>query len=523
MRRRPLLISLALSILWTSLLQSACGDVSIYRPPPREGDDPGECSDGADNDGNGLFDCADPACVGADDCLENQRPAGHSVRIDPAEPRTLDDLLCVVATAAVDPEGDVVNYSYAWEVDGTDAEISGAVVSAEQTSKGEYWTCWVTPSDELGAGGGVSAATEISNTPPTMPEVGISPSSPIATDLLHCVVWTPSEDVDGDEVTYEFEWFRNGSFFQNGQTVDWTDTAALEQWSCRGIPSDGTDQGPSDEAVVEVVLGGTPHVTSGRYHSCGMPFDGDWSCWGIADGSSQDFGQATGTIPEVLFMVVAGENHTCAISLQSASTGCWGDNSLNQTQANNAFFMQIGAGYDHTCAVPFDGETRCWGSTTWWTSSPPTSPAFSVTGGYEFSCALMADFSVECWWGNVPVQFPDPPGEWQQIDAGEKHLCGVQMGVGECVGDDTYGQVSELPSGVIFDQISAGHHHSCGVETGTGFVHCWGEDLNGQVSQIPSGAFVTVDAGWSQSCGIRDNGTFECWGCDGDDKGQCTP
>ncbi len=33
-----------------------------------EGDDPGECSDGADNDGDGFFDCLDEACVGAPAC-----------------------------------------------------------------------------------------------------------------------------------------------------------------------------------------------------------------------------------------------------------------------------------------------------------------------------------------------------------------------------------------------------------------------------------------------------------------------
>jgi hypothetical protein len=36
--------------------------------PDYEGDDPGECSDGADNDQDGLFDCDDPNCSGSPDC-----------------------------------------------------------------------------------------------------------------------------------------------------------------------------------------------------------------------------------------------------------------------------------------------------------------------------------------------------------------------------------------------------------------------------------------------------------------------
>jgi len=35
---------------------------------PYEGDDPGECTDGADNDQDGLFDCDDPNCWGSPDC-----------------------------------------------------------------------------------------------------------------------------------------------------------------------------------------------------------------------------------------------------------------------------------------------------------------------------------------------------------------------------------------------------------------------------------------------------------------------
>ena len=37
-------------------------------PPGTEGNTPGECGDGADNDGDGLFDCNDPDCGQSEDC-----------------------------------------------------------------------------------------------------------------------------------------------------------------------------------------------------------------------------------------------------------------------------------------------------------------------------------------------------------------------------------------------------------------------------------------------------------------------
>jgi len=45
------------------LLLGSCGTSHV------EGYAPGECSDRADNDGNGLYDCDDPSCTGAPDCL----------------------------------------------------------------------------------------------------------------------------------------------------------------------------------------------------------------------------------------------------------------------------------------------------------------------------------------------------------------------------------------------------------------------------------------------------------------------
>ena len=39
-----------------------------------EGDDPGECSDGADNDRDGKFDCDDEDCAGSPDCADDDDP-----------------------------------------------------------------------------------------------------------------------------------------------------------------------------------------------------------------------------------------------------------------------------------------------------------------------------------------------------------------------------------------------------------------------------------------------------------------
>jgi hypothetical protein len=41
-----------------------------------EGDEAGECSDDADNDQDGLFDCDDEDCEGSDECDDPESNAG---------------------------------------------------------------------------------------------------------------------------------------------------------------------------------------------------------------------------------------------------------------------------------------------------------------------------------------------------------------------------------------------------------------------------------------------------------------
>ena len=69
------------------LVAVGCGDVAIHIAPPSEGDDPGECSDAADNDEDGLYDCDDPDCAGAPECEVNVPPTVPEVRVEPVEAR----------------------------------------------------------------------------------------------------------------------------------------------------------------------------------------------------------------------------------------------------------------------------------------------------------------------------------------------------------------------------------------------------------------------------------------------------
>ncbi len=57
----PHIVALCL-LLCLALSDQACG------PPVVEGQYPGDCTDGVDNDGDGLLDCEDETCSGSPIC-----------------------------------------------------------------------------------------------------------------------------------------------------------------------------------------------------------------------------------------------------------------------------------------------------------------------------------------------------------------------------------------------------------------------------------------------------------------------
>ena len=73
--------------------------------------------------------------------------------------------------------------------------------------------------------------------------------------------------------------------------------------------------------------------------------------------------------------------------------------------------------------------------------------------------------------------------------------------------------------GFLDDMISAGSYHTCGIKI-NGSVQCWGTGTTddgcsyyecGQ-SSPPNGSFVQISAGFKHTCGIKSDGSVQCWG-----------
>lgn len=497
---------------------SAC-PTSLPDPVELEGDDPGECDDGADNDGNGLFDCDDPACEAAPVCEEEEEVLGApEIRIEPAEPVTADDLTCVITTGVLDPEGGEVEYAFRWTVGGEDAEIEGAEVSAARTSRSERWACIVVAHASGGAEGPeAEVEVQIGNTPPTTPVIEVQPPSPMATQPLSCVIVEEAFDADGDPIDYNFQWTVDGQPWVKTFDLRWQDTVPGQTWTCEVRAWDLTDQGPPTEVSTGISSGSEPHPAAGLHHTCAVAWDGTAVCWG--DDSE---GQVSGIPPDSYSRVTSGDAFSCAIPASTLTPVCWGASSDGQDAAPEVPIYDIAAGPTHGCATGFDGRVRVWGSAAGWAEQPPDDDSWLQVGaGPGFCCAIFETGSTTCWGPDAP----EAPAEAAAVavSGGDGFACVLDGLEILCWGDDSHGQVSGAPAEGEWSRVAAGTNHGCAVEGfGGGPITCWGDDTYGQATAPPNDTFLDVSAGTYHSCGTHEGGEVECWGCTGEDSGQCT-
>lgn len=140
-------------------------------------------------------------------------------------------------------------------------------VNTTNLSAGEH-TITVTATDPIGLTDS-QILTVVVNTLPTAPTVTLLPS-PAYTDDELVANATGSFDLDGDAITYLYQWYRNGTLTSNSAASQQaTGTAKGELWSVRVTPDDGLQSGTYTET--NIVISNSPPLASSVSISPALP------------------------------------------------------------------------------------------------------------------------------------------------------------------------------------------------------------------------------------------------------------
>jgi len=187
-------------------------------------------------------------------------PPTATVELSPESPLTTDDLL-VTATGS-DDDGDGVDFTYAWTVDGAGTEYDSDTVPTDATTKGEIWEVTVTPEDDDEAGEPVTASVTIDNTAPVVESVVLSPEEVREADVVEASV--EASDDNGDEIILSYAWAVDGIVVQEGE-----DTTLTGAWFDKGqevtvtvTPDDGYTTGEAFVSETLTILNTAPVLDS---------------------------------------------------------------------------------------------------------------------------------------------------------------------------------------------------------------------------------------------------------------------
>lgn len=190
--------------------------------------------------------------------ISNAPPTVDSVVLSPDPAYTTND---IVATAiASDLNGDSLTLAYAWTVNGNPVQTGpdNTLVSTNFV-KGDAIDVFVVADDGTDLSQSLTANISISNSPPSAPQITLSPSAPIEQmNELFCYISNPSSDPDGDSVDYTFTWEVNGQPFiganvtASDSTVPASETISGDFWTCTVTPDDNIINGQMVSASVNI-------------------------------------------------------------------------------------------------------------------------------------------------------------------------------------------------------------------------------------------------------------------------------
>lgn len=189
--------------------------------------------------------------------VQNTAPSA-TVELLPAKPGSYEDV--TARPIGTDVDGDAVDYTYAWLRNGeVVAGLSGNVLPATETQKGDLWTVRVTPNDGQDDGEVAEATVSVGNSQPVGLSVTLDPSLIREDTVVQAL--PVGEDEDGDPLTWTFAWYVNDEPLGpaiSGDTLDGADFDKGDRIVVEAIPNDGLADGVSVRSAPILVRNSVP-------------------------------------------------------------------------------------------------------------------------------------------------------------------------------------------------------------------------------------------------------------------------
>jgi len=326
--------------------------------------------------------------------LGNRAPSFSSGSITPDSGiTTSSELLC--SASATDPDGDVVALSYSWSVDGVSLGVSGTQITLTPAivSPFDVVSCDAIAQDTGGLSVNASLTVAVENTAPLLTGGNVTPPSGIFNDST-VVCAATATDVDGDTLSFSYQWTRQGNVASTTATLDLGAIGALplDTYACEAEVDDGNG-GQSDGTLYIVVQNRAPTVGLG----------------GVSP-------SLDATIASLLTCNAMGSDADGETPSMSYSWADGAGNSLGQGSSLDVTPLSLAPGDLVACTTTATDTAGATGSRTWsvtLVNSAPTIAAVDVTPdpaavGDTLSCSWTGysdlegdpDQSIEAWFVN---------------------------------------------------------------------------------------------------------------------------
>jgi hypothetical protein len=184
-----------------------------------------------------LVECPDVACATSSqcdselgECVVEWGPTGNACETnDP----------CSIGACEADPEDEMAQICVANPICPTPSEpCLVAICDAEAATPETMCSTQMVENGTMCVGGGVCNDGDCSvNVPPSAPTVAVTPTEPGPGDALTCNVTADGVDPEGETVTYEYRWLRDGQpTVHTTAVISGGVTNACETWTCEVTP-----------------------------------------------------------------------------------------------------------------------------------------------------------------------------------------------------------------------------------------------------------------------------------------------